>query len=271
MFANRPTDDTVPVILYHDVEAVPKSGLGRWTVSPEQFRQHLDVIAASGRTPLTISQVAACLRGERRVEGPLLAVTFDDGYASTRRCVLELLERGLGATVYITTGTIDTPGMIAGDDLAAMSSLDGVEIGAHTVSHPHVDEIAGPALEDEIAGSKQMLETLLGESVTSFAYPHGSHDRRSRDAVIRAGYRSGAAIKNAISHLKDDPYAIARWTVTADTSPERLAQVLRGESVPLAWRRERLRTRASRTVRRARRRMKDRPGADPATGVDAEY
>jgi peptidoglycan/xylan/chitin deacetylase (PgdA/CDA1 family) len=155
--------------------------------------------------------------------------------------------------------------MLSEEDIDALTRLDGVEIGAHTISHPHVDEIAGQALEDEIAGSKRMLETLVGGSVTSFAYPHGSHDRRSREAVIRAGYRSGAAIKNAISHLRDDPFAIARWTVTADTSPERLAEVLRGERVPMAWRRERLRTRASRTVRRARRRMK------PSTGGRSGY
>ena len=139
-----------------------------------------------------------------------------------------------------------------------------MEIGAHTVSHPHVDELGGDALEQEIAGSKQALETMLEAPVASFAYPHGSYDGRSRAAVIRAGFRSAAAIKNAISHLGDDPFAIARWTVTARTSPEQLARVIRGEGVPTAWSRERLRTRASRTARRARRRLPARLGPQDA-------
>jgi hypothetical protein len=31
----------VPVLLYHDVDAVPRPGLERWTASPEEFRQHV--------------------------------------------------------------------------------------------------------------------------------------------------------------------------------------------------------------------------------------
>jgi peptidoglycan/xylan/chitin deacetylase (PgdA/CDA1 family) len=245
----------IPVILYHDVQAVPHRGLERWTTSPEEFREHVDVIAASGRIPLTISELAECLRGERRLEREAVVVSFDDGYTSTYEAVLELLRRGIGASVYITTGTIGSEGMLAASQIRELAGLEGVEVGAHSVSHPHLDELAGDALEQEIMGSKQMLEAVLDEAIASFAYPHGSHDRRSRAAVIDAGYRSAAGIKNAISHLNDDPFAIARWTVTADTSGEQIARVLRGEGVPTAWSRERARTRASRAVRRARRQL----------------
>jgi hypothetical protein len=43
--------------------------------------------------------------------------------------------------------------------------------------------------------------------------------------------------------------------VTGGTPAARIAQVLEGAGVPLAWGRERLRTRAYRTVRRRRRRL----------------
>jgi peptidoglycan/xylan/chitin deacetylase (PgdA/CDA1 family) len=248
----------VPVLLYHAVRAVPPPGLERWTTAPEEFRQHMDVISASGRVPLTISELAACLRGERRLESDAVAVTFDDGYADTHDTVRELLRRGISSTVYVTSGSIGDPGMLSAAELRELLGLDGVEIGAHSVSHPHLDELAGDALDEEVAGSKRMLEMVLDAPVASFAYPHGSHDRRARAAVIRAGYGSAAAIKNAISHLEDDPFAIARWTVTAGTPPERIARVLQGSGVPIAWSRERLRTRVHRAARRARRRLQAR-------------
>jgi hypothetical protein len=91
--------------------------------------------------------------------------------------------------------------------------------------------------------------------VRSFAYPHGAYDERTRKAVVDAGYGSAAAVKNAISHADDDPFAIARWTVTAGTPAARIAAVLEGEGVPRAWVRERLRTRAYRGARRRRRRI----------------
>jgi hypothetical protein len=97
---------------------------------------------------------------------------------------------------------------------------------------------------------------MLDTPIASFAYPHGSYDHTVRTAVVAAGFGSAAAIKNAVSHLDDDPFAIARWTVTAATSPEELGRILDGEGVPLAWSHVRLRTRASRTARRTRRRIR---------------
>lgn len=248
----------IPVLLYHAVRAVPPPGHERWTTAPEEFRQHMDVISASGRVPLTVSDLAACLRGERRLESDAVAVTFDDGYADTHDAVRDLLRQGISSTVYVTSSSIGDPDMLSAGELQELARLDGVEIGAHSVSHPHLDELAGDALEEEVAGSKRMLEMVLNAPVASFAYPHGSHDRRARAAVICAGYGSAAAIKNAISHLDDDPFAIARWTVTAGTPPERIARVLDGRGVPVAWSRERLRTRAYRVARRARRRLQAR-------------
>src|SRR5439155_21476328 len=88
----------IPVILYHDVQRVPRTGIERWTVSPHQFHVHIDALAASRRVSLTISEVAECLRGERSLERDAMAVTFDDGYASTYDSVQELVRRGFSAT-----------------------------------------------------------------------------------------------------------------------------------------------------------------------------
>lgn len=49
----------------------------------------------------------------------------------------------------------------------------GMQIGAHTVSHPILTRLDRTAAEFEIATGKQQLETLLGEPVRLFAYPNG--------------------------------------------------------------------------------------------------
>ena len=248
----------VPVLVYHGVAARPPAGLERWTVSPRQFEQHMEVIEASGRVPLTIGELARCLRGERRMDRDAVAITFDDGYADTGDAVHGLLRRNISSTVYVATGWLGAAGMLSGTDVEQLGALDGVQIGSHTITHPHLDELSPARMDEEIAGSRRALHALIGVEVDSFAYPHGAYDRRVRAAVAGAGYRSAAAVKNAMSHLADDPFAIARVTVVAGTSPERLAGILRGEDVPIAWRRERVRTRAFRTLRRARRQLRAR-------------
>jgi peptidoglycan/xylan/chitin deacetylase (PgdA/CDA1 family) len=246
----------VPVLAYHAIETVPRSGLERWTTSLQTFREHMKVIAASGRASLTVSEFAECLRGERQLHGDAVAVTFDDGYASTHDAVHELMHHGITSTLYIIAGRIAQAGMLSRAQLEALLQLDGVEIGAHSMSHPHLDELDSAAVEAEVSGSKRLLETMLDTPIKSFAYPYGCYDRTARAAVIAAGYGSAAAIKNAISHLEDDPFAIARWTITADTSPQELSRVLQGDGVPLAWKHVRLRTRASRAARRTQRRLR---------------
>ncbi len=131
--------------------------------------------------------------------------------------------------------------------------MPGVEVGAHSVHHPYLDELGDAEIDEEVGASKRQLEDVVGARVRSFAYPHGAFDARVRQAVISAGYDSAVAVKNAISHLQDDPLAIARWTVTEDTTADRIAEVLEGTDVPRAWRDERVRTRAYRSVRRMRR------------------
>jgi peptidoglycan/xylan/chitin deacetylase (PgdA/CDA1 family) len=144
---------------------------------------------------------------------------------------------------------------LSGAQLSELSASGAVEVGSHGVTHRALDELSGDEVAAEVAASKAKLEQLIPTRVDSFSYPHGALDRAVRTAVIAAGYRSAAAVKNAVSHRRDDPFAIARLTVTANTTPARLAEALEGRSVPVAWRRDRIRTRAYRALRSHRRRL----------------
>jgi peptidoglycan/xylan/chitin deacetylase (PgdA/CDA1 family) len=245
--------EPIPVLLYHSVAA--DSG-DRFAVSSRAFREHVRAIAASGRTPATMTAIAAALRGSRSAADRLVAITFDDGFEDTPRAVSELVEHELCATVYVTTGMLDRAGRLSRSQLRSLAGMDhAVELGAHSVSHPHLDALPLPQVRREVGDSKRQLEAVLERAVETFAYPHGSYDTAVRAAVIEAGYQCAAAVKNAISHPRDDPWAIARYTVTADTSAERVHEILEGRGAPLAWQRERVRTRAARTARRAMRRV----------------
>ena len=240
----------VPVLLYHSVTHDPPAAASWGAVSRSHFEAHVGAIAASGRESLTISTLASALRGERPLPERSTAVTFDDGYSDTYEAVELLREHGLASTVYLTAGEVGDDGRLTREQVAALAALEDVEIGAHGIGHRRLDELGDADLRHEVEDSKRTLEQLTGQVVESFAYPHGAYDRRVQAAVIRAGYSSAAAVKNAVSHPGDDPFAIARFTVTQTVSADRIAQVLEGERVSLAWPGERVRTRAYRLARR---------------------
>lgn len=245
----------IPVLLYHSVSDSPEPGDSWGVVSRAQFEAHLEVIAACGRQSLTISTLASALRGERLLVERPVAVTFDDGYGDTHEAVQALRRRGLCSTVYVTTGEVGREDRLSAEQIAWLADLPGVELGAHAVRHRRLDELDEVELDDEVRGSRRQLERLTSRPVDSFSYPHGAYDGRVRNAVIEAGYRSATSVKNAISHRDDDPFAIARFTVTAATSAEQVAQLLQGKGAPLAWTGERVRTRVYRMARRTRRRL----------------
>jgi len=243
-----------PVLLYHSIKDAPDRGEQRWTVAPRLFDAHVDLITQSRWSSLTVTGLATALISNALPPSPL-AITFDDGYADTLDAATKLAEAGLKSTVFVTSGTVGHRDMLDHRALAALAQVSHVEIGAHSVTHPRLDELSRSRIAIEVGHSKDELESLLGREIASFAYPHGAYDQRARAEVIARGFRSAAAVKNALSHDRDDPFAIARWTVRSDTTVEQLAEILNGRQAPVAWAHTRLRTRAYRTWRRLRRRF----------------
>jgi peptidoglycan/xylan/chitin deacetylase (PgdA/CDA1 family) len=252
-----PAATVVPILLYHSIADQPAHGQAPFTVTPAAFREHVRAIADSGRTALTVSEYASALRGERECPHRSVLVTFDDGFADVRAAVDLLLGAGLAASVFVTTGLLGRPAMLRSRDVRDLAALDRVELGPHSVTHPRLDEVRGGTLNAEINGSKRALEDIIKAPVGSFAYPHGAYDQHVRAAVRDAGFQAAAAVKNALSHNQDDIYALARVTVTANTTARHLELLVDGSGAPLAWRREHLRTRGYRSLRRVRRRLRE--------------
>ena len=236
----------VPVLLYH---VIGDDG-DTYSVSPGRFTEDIASVVESGRTPLTMADYVARLRTAQPVDD-LVVVSFDDGHASSVTAAQQLSAAGVPCTVYVTTTFLGEPEMMDRAALHDLAAVPGVEIGSHAVHHVRLDELGREALRTEVRDSRHQLEDLLQRPVTGIAYPHGCHDRRVTQEAANAGFTSGAGVKNALSHERDDPMAVARVTLTWDTTAEQVREVLRGQG-RLGERRPRLRTRGYRVVRRAR-------------------
>lgn len=218
----------IPVLIYHSVAAEPPAWIAPYTVSPKTFRAHLDQIVAAGLDALTVSQLADGLAGRIPLPPRPVAITLDDGFAdSLSVAALALAERSLPATLYATTRALGGAGpvpatrlgpadMLTWRDLRELEEL-GVEIGSHSLTHPPLDVVPRTTAAAEITESKKVLEDALGHRVRSFAYPHGFYDRHAKAVVTDAGYESAVAVRNAHTSAADDPMALARLMVKADT------------------------------------------------------
>jgi peptidoglycan/xylan/chitin deacetylase (PgdA/CDA1 family) len=62
-------------------------------------------------------------------------------------------------------------------------SQNGVYFGSHTKTHPVLSRISIEKAEDEIAGSKETLENILNQNISTFAYPYGKKNDYSEDII----------------------------------------------------------------------------------------
>lgn len=258
----------IPILLYHSVSSDPPDWIAPFTVSPQTFTRHVDVVVESGRQPLTVSQLRAALLGESPLPARPVVITFDDGFADFADAAAVLAASNLSSTLYVTTGALTGPGptpelLIPPAPMLEWSQLSEfdrelVEIGAHTYTHPELDTLPLSAATEEIRRCKLELEDALGREIPSFAYPYGYHSPAVVRAVQDAGYDSACAVMNALSSDRDHPFTLARLTICSDTTAEQVASWLAGLDAPVAPYRERLRTRGWRAWRRGRARLSGR-------------
>jgi peptidoglycan/xylan/chitin deacetylase (PgdA/CDA1 family) len=150
----------------------------------------------------------------------------DDGFADFADHALPALtERKLPSTLYVTTGSLSDrkqeavlppAPMLASTDLAGLEAA-GVEIGAHTHTHRHLDLLPRSALADEVTRSGSILAEALGHHVRSFAYPHGYWSNAVRRAVGQAGFDSSCAVGEALASDRDHPLSLSRLMLRQDT------------------------------------------------------
>ncbi|WP_329623094.1 polysaccharide deacetylase family protein [Streptomyces sp. NBC_01255] len=239
---NVPLRTRIPVLLYHAVMDDPPDWIAEFTVSPKEFASQLDAIVASGRTAITVGTLAAHFATGTPLPPRPVVLTFDDGFADLVGPTAEALAaRDLPSTVYLTTGAI-TPGRPCLLPPAPMMTLSqaprlaqyGMEVGAHTVTHPQLDTLAPNLLRRELREAKTVLEDVLGHEVRHLAYPHGYNSPAVRRAVAAAGYTSAVAVRHALSSESDEIYRIARLILRRDHTVADIGQWMEGRGAKAA-------------------------------------
>lgn len=92
----------------------------------------------------------------------------------------------------------------------------GMEIGAHTVSHPILSALSQQGARAEMANGKRHLETLLQAPVTLFAYPNGKRDQdygqQHADIAASLGFVAALATDPGVVRPGCDLFHLPRFT-----------------------------------------------------------
>lgn len=92
----------------------------------------------------------------------------------------------------------------------------GIEIGAHTVTHPILASLSDKDAEDEIAGGKEKLEQLIGDRVRYFAYPNGRYQSdytdKHVDILTKLEFKAALTTHWGVGTASSDRMQLPRFT-----------------------------------------------------------
>jgi peptidoglycan/xylan/chitin deacetylase (PgdA/CDA1 family) len=199
--------DTPMIFMYHGVADVDEDP-NQLCVSPARFAEQMAWLARRGLRGVGIAELVDAMRVGR--QRGLVGLTFDDGYTNVLETALPVLrQHGFGATAYIISDRLGGTNewdegpvwqLMTGGQVRELAAA-GIEIGSHAATHMRLAG-AGPAqLTAEISESRTSLGALLGTEIRGFAFPYGSMDAASRQAVRDAGYEYACAVEASTAEI----------------------------------------------------------------------
>jgi peptidoglycan/xylan/chitin deacetylase (PgdA/CDA1 family) len=237
------------VLNYHNIAlAPPEALLPKLYVDPRMFARQMWCLKRLGLRGVSMSEGLWHL--ERGRAGRVVALTFDDGYVDNLQHAASILrDYGFSATCFIVTGCLGAYNLWDAEVLRVRKPVmdarelkawlgEGLELGSHTRSHPHLTQLDSDAAEAEIVGSRADLERVAGVKIEHFCYPYGSVSDRLARQVEAAGYRSAVTTQRGLARIQDNRFLLPRVSINGRRGLLRFT--LKAATPYGAWRRVRV-------------------------------
>lgn len=168
------------------------------SISPADFRIHMEYLRDHGFTVLPLEQVVDALRDGTVLPDRSAVITFDDGYLSVYEDAWPVLrELDFPFTVFISAGLVSSNSSLYASwaQLREMGE-HGATLANHSVSHPYLlQRRQGESeaqwlegVEREIVEAERIILEETGQSHKLFAYPYGEYDPVIQELVRALGY-----------------------------------------------------------------------------------
>ncbi len=229
----------VTMLMYHVIAAPKNAAEARFCRTPDAFRKDMEQIRQAGYQVLPFASVLDGIAGRVELPDKAVAITFDDGIACAFENALPILQEfGYPASVFVVSSRVGGYNdwcevfgfprrrMLTTSEIRALAEF-GVDIGSHTANHLWLGKTEETVITKETQDSKAVLEDILGREVSHFAYPFGSWNPMTRNAVIEAGYTGACSTMSGWNRKGTDPYLLRRSEIKGSDAPWQFRMKLR--------------------------------------------
>lgn len=116
-----------------------------------------------------------------------VAFSFDASWGAERtEKILEVLEENEIKTTFFLTGFW----VESYPEYVKLIARKGHEIGNHTLTHPHLNNLTGEEIRVELKRVEQMIEQVSGQKTTLFRPPFGEYSNQVIETASGLGYKT---------------------------------------------------------------------------------
>jgi peptidoglycan/xylan/chitin deacetylase (PgdA/CDA1 family) len=240
----EPVDNPrVVILMYHRIVAGEATNL--YERSAADFAGDLKYLHDNNIQVIDFSELEEIVLGETELLNHAAVITFDDGDHSWYTIAAPLLKTyRMKGTFFLWATKIGMDSFLTWDEVTLMSSFayEGGErpfsFGSHTMSHQFLmtmkatlggGEAFDAYLDEELGGSKILIDRYIYDSVEALALPYGdgAGDTDITAAAQRHGYRYiRTSERNVTGTASTDLYRLPSLPILDDTAQEQIGTYL---------------------------------------------
>jgi len=227
----------IPVLAYHqivsDTWAAQKNNF--YTLDVGTFRSQMEWLTKEGYTTIKLDTLYAYVTGKKTElpEKPIV-ITFDDGTKGFTRHASEILEKHkFTAVLFIfPNATGKDRNYLNWEDLKKALNK-GHEIETHSFTHPLLTKMSLKTQTAEFTKAKKLAQEKLGVNVKWMAYPFGTFNKHTTQALKDSGYTGAFTVYVGDNQRGQNPFFLNRYLVLHGQTLETFAAKIRQKSLPV--------------------------------------
>lgn len=226
------------ILLYHQIgeHQIEETNLDCFCTK-EQFELQMRFLHESETEVISLRSLVSMLKNNIELDKDYVVLTFDDGCERFQTIALPILQKyNAPSTIYPVSGFLGCVASwpkIINHDLRLLSKENlqsvansGVDIGGHTVNHVKLREVLKQDAKKEIEFCKRDLESIIGQELFSFSYPHGSFNEEIAQLVSSAGFYCAVTCKSSFIYGDEDLFQLPRKYVTYSDNLDSFKKIL---------------------------------------------
>ena len=217
-FTVLPLPGTVPVLMYHFIDTPERAREEKNVVSRGSFAFQMAFLRFFGYHVISLNEFYEIETGQRKPRGRELVLTFDDGnYTFETNAYPILAKYSFPVTLFVVSESVkqETNGSLSAPSLKKLLGTGWIAAESHSKTHPSLSTMTEDQIKEELVGSKEDLEELLGTPIRYLSYPNGDLDERVVKIAQEAGYRLAfTTASKKLKGLPEGPMTLARVKIS---------------------------------------------------------